>query len=67
MFDSDRAVLSAAFRALAELCKMPVIIFENRQRELAYHLWEQAGRPDGRSNEFWFQAGDILRSKVDCK
>ena len=25
-------------------------------RKLAYELWEQAGRPDGRSDEFWFAA-----------
>ncbi len=25
-------------------------------RELAYELWEQAGRPAGRSDEFWFAA-----------
>jgi hypothetical protein len=25
-------------------------------RERAYELWEQAGRPDGRSDEFWFAA-----------
>jgi len=25
-------------------------------RELAYELWEQAGRPYGRSDEFWFAA-----------
>ncbi len=25
-------------------------------RELAYELWEQAGKPDGRSDEFWFAA-----------
>jgi len=25
-------------------------------RLLAYELWEQAGRPDGRSDEFWFAA-----------
>ena len=29
---------------------------ENLIRELAYELWEQAGRPDGRRNEFWFAA-----------
>jgi len=23
-------------------------------RQLACELWEQAGRPDGRSDEFWF-------------
>jgi hypothetical protein len=25
-------------------------------RERAYSLWEQAGRPDGRAEEFWYQA-----------
>ena len=25
-------------------------------RKLAYELWEQAARPDGRSDEFWFAA-----------
>jgi DUF2934 family protein len=25
-------------------------------RELAYELWEHAGRPEGRSDEFWFAA-----------
>ncbi len=25
-------------------------------RQIAYELWEQAGRPDGRSDEFWFAA-----------
>ena len=25
-------------------------------RERAYELWQQAGRPDGRSDEFWFAA-----------
>jgi len=29
---------------------------ENGIRKLAYELWEQAGRPDGRSDEFWFAA-----------
>jgi hypothetical protein len=29
---------------------------EHGVRELAYRLWEQAGRPDGRSDEFWFLA-----------
>ncbi len=24
--------------------------------KLAYELWEQAGRPDGRSDEFWLTA-----------
>ena len=25
-------------------------------RELAYELWERAGRPEGRSDEFWYAA-----------
>ncbi|HTR11668.1 MAG TPA: DUF2934 domain-containing protein [Roseiarcus sp.] len=25
-------------------------------RERAYELWERAGRPNGRSDEFWFAA-----------
>lgn len=29
---------------------------EDRVRERAYHLWEQAGCPEGRSTEFWYQA-----------
>ncbi|MEE3504606.1 DUF2934 domain-containing protein [Acidiphilium acidophilum] len=29
---------------------------EDRVRERAYHLWEQAGCPEGRSTEFWCQA-----------
>jgi hypothetical protein len=29
---------------------------ERRTRERAYALWERAGRPDGRADEFWQQA-----------
>lgn len=31
---------------------------ENEQmiREQAYELWDHAGKPDGRSDEFWFAA-----------
>jgi len=25
-------------------------------RERAYHIWEHAGRPDGRAEEHWFRA-----------
>lgn len=35
---------------------------EHRETEaLAYQLWEEAGRPDGRSEEFWAQAEKQLR------
>jgi two-component system CheB/CheR fusion protein len=30
--------------------------FEKRIRQRAYDLWERAGRPQGRSEEFWFAA-----------
>lgn len=29
---------------------------EQQVRELAYRLWEEAGYPDGRSDEFWYVA-----------
>lgn len=33
---------------------------EEKQRELAYQLWEKAGRPAGREEEFWRQAEESL-------
>ena len=32
-------------------------------RKLAYEMWEQAGRPEGRSDEFWFAA----RFESECR
>jgi hypothetical protein len=29
---------------------------ENEISKRAYELWENAGKPDGRDSEFWFQA-----------
>ena len=29
---------------------------EQMIREQVYELWDHAGRPDGRSDEFWFAA-----------
>ena len=31
-------------------------VMEKVIRELAYELWEHAGRPEGRRDEFWFAA-----------
>jgi hypothetical protein len=31
-------------------------IEENRIRDRAYQLWEDAGQPQDREQEFWFQA-----------
>ena len=34
---------------------------ETRVRRRAYELWEEAGRPEGRGDEFWHQAqADIM-------
>ena len=33
---------------------------EQRIRELAYHLWEQDGRPYGRDVEFWERARELV-------
>jgi Protein of unknown function (DUF2934) len=33
---------------------------EEKQRELAYELWEKAGRPTGRQDEFWQLAEEQL-------
>ena len=38
---------------------------ENVVRELAYELWERAGRPDGRSDEFWFAARFELQRREE--
>jgi hypothetical protein len=39
----------------------PVPMPEEREiRHAAYLLWEQAGRPAGRDQEFWFTAREIL-------
>jgi hypothetical protein len=33
---------------------------DQRIRESAYHIWERAGRPEGRHNEHWRQAKEQL-------
>jgi hypothetical protein len=33
-------------------------------RELAYWLWEQAGRPEGQSERFWVAAEDKLSRRL---
>jgi hypothetical protein len=36
---------------------------EDTVRRRAYELWEQAGQPEGRSEEFWFEAIAELEGK----
>ncbi|MEZ2354805.1 DUF2934 domain-containing protein [Caballeronia sp. RCC_10] len=38
-------------------------ISEERIRELAFRLWEQAGCPEGRSEEFW----DLAQTQVGAQ
>jgi len=33
--------------------------FQEAVRDTAYFLWEEAGRPEGRSDEFWYKALEI--------
>ena len=32
-------------------------------RARAYQLWEQAGKPEGRIDEFWFKAEEQLKAE----
>lgn len=32
---------------------------ESRIRDRAYHLWHEAGSPEGRSDEFWHRAREL--------
>ena len=34
---------------------------QERIRQRAHELWEQSGRPDGREDEFWFEAEREVR------
>jgi hypothetical protein len=39
--------------------------FSDAVRDTAYFLWEEAGRPDNRADEFWYRALDIhFRSRA---
>ena len=34
-------------------------------RQRAHHLWEMAGRPEGRESEFWHQAERELQEEYE--
>jgi len=38
---------------------------EQQIKELAYAIWEQEGRPDGRDQEHYFRAKQILEAKEE--
>jgi hypothetical protein len=39
---------------------------EDRIRTQAYQLWEDAGRPEGQSDYFWYRAEDLIRLKEEA-
>lgn len=41
--------------------------FEQSVRVEAYHLWEAAGRPEGREHDFWFFALENMLAKRDSE
>lgn len=38
-------------------------LLEQRIRERAFALWEEAGRPEGGQDHFWFQAETAIREE----
>lgn len=43
---------------------MPDQSIENRIQIRAHHLWEIAGRPEGRDDEFWHKAERELKDSA---
>lgn len=40
---------------------------EQQIRVRAHELWEQAGKPEGRDDEFWHQAEQALKAKQELR
>jgi hypothetical protein len=40
---------------------------ETRIRERAYALWDQDGRPEGRADEYWEKARQLIEAEDDPK
>lgn len=38
---------------------------DDRIRDRAYQLWDQAGQPEGREDEFWYRAERELSADQD--
>lgn len=38
---------------------------EQRIRERAHALWEEAGSPQGREHEFWHRAEELIAAETD--
>ena len=41
------------------MCEVPIIAMR------AYQLWDAAGRPEGRADEFWLLAEEEFRQMLD--
>lgn len=39
------------------------MVTEEQIRELAYAIWEQEGRPDGKDQEYYFRAKQMLEER----
>ena len=37
---------------------------EQRIRERAYELWEREGRPEGRADQYWRRAEEMIQSEA---
>lgn len=37
---------------------------EQRIRERAYHMWEMEGRADGRADEYWERAEEMIEAET---
>jgi hypothetical protein len=37
---------------------------DERIRERAYHLWEVEGYPEGRAEEYWYRAQELLEDEM---
>jgi len=40
---------------------------EDHIRARAHELWEQAGKPEGRDDEFWLQAEQALKATEELR
>lgn len=54
-------ILNTLKNIFAENSEIPALD-EQQVRELAYHLWEEAGRPEGDGVEFWLKAENALQT-----
>ena len=42
-----------------------VLDIEERKRRLAYQLWEEEGRPEGRAEDHWQEACRLVEAEIE--